>query len=92
MTVVDPEPSRREKCACRIEVNGLVDLDSEKKIKMCSVHAAGFNMLDACKEALANDIIRGQRAHIRDHAKQTGTVDAFVLLQQAVALAEKGTP
>ena len=81
-----------EKCACRIEVNGLVDLDSQKKIKMCSVHEAAFQMLEACKEALANDIIRGQSARIRDHAKQTGTVDAFVLLQQAVALAQKGMP
>ena len=38
-----------EKCACRIEVNGLVDLDSEKKIKMCPTHAAAFQMLAALK-------------------------------------------
>ena len=76
-----------EKCSCQV-----LSSDSVAEIEYCPTHRAAFQMLEACKEALANDIIRGQRAHIRDHAKQTGTVDAFVLLQQAVALAEKGTP
>ena len=95
MTVVDPEPTRREKCACRMEVNGLVDLDSENKIKMCPVHAAAFQMFKALRRirieaGKAFDEVSDQTSAGRD--ARTIFTKLAKLSEPAIALAEKGTP
>ena len=89
-----------EKCACRIEVNGLVDLDSEKKIKMCPVHAAAFKMLAALKEtreALAAACRVAARLNFVDEllaeSRAAGVKDGVGTRgSAAIRLAEKGTP
>src|SRR5439155_5978197 len=100
MTVVDPEPPRREKCACRIEVNGLVDLDSEQKIKMCPVHAAAFQMLAAlhlAKSHIEELADAWQRGAIQEFDGKGGTrsnrhMDINSTLWKPIALAERKTP